>query len=209
MVVSTIIKPGTRLAVFGRSGSGKTYFEKWSMLRSRMKWIVLDSKHDNGFDDWTPEKGLIPMSRIGRLWADKNVVVIRPSPIENKPEFLDTYLGELHDAFDGFGVCIDETYQVALGSKPGAGLTGLVTRGRARKQSVILGSQRPAWVPQFCFSEANAMVIMSLTLEADRKKVFQNTGQIAVMYPVPPRVWLYYDVASNEMTRYSAVTITG
>lgn len=209
MIAPPPILPGTRLAVFGRSGSGKTYLEKWQMLRTRYHWVVLDTKSDSGFDEWLPQKGLIPMSRVSRLWKDRQIVVVRPKPHElADPKFLDMYLGELHDAYEGFGICIDETYQVALGHRAGAGLTGVVTRGRDRRQSVIIGSQRPAWVPQFCFSEANAYCVLSLTMDVDRKKVFANTGRGEFLHPQAPRSWVYYDVAENRLTRYKPVTIT-
>lgn len=207
--VDTIIKPGTRLAVFGRSGSGKSYLQKWHMFRSRMRWVVLDTKHDSGYSAMKPLAGLIGMGKLAKVWQDQQIVVVRPKPNENKMEFLDAYLAELHDAFDNFGTCIDEAYQVSNANNPGAGMIGLITRGRDRKQSVIIGSQRPARVPMFCFSEANAFCVMSLTMAADRKRVYENTGQsVFLENSLPPRSWFYYDVASNRLVRYGAVTIT-
>ena len=165
---------GTRLALVGRAGSGKTHLGKWFMLTSGMRWVVLDSKHDSGFSKWRPMRGLASSRQIARAWKEEQVVVIRPEPHENAPAVLDAYLGDLHDMFDGFGTFIDETYQVAIGGRPGAGLTGLVTRGRDRRQAVIMGMQRPAWVPKFVFSEANYMAILSLSLMQDRKAMFER-----------------------------------
>ena len=169
----------------------------------------MDTKADPGFDEWKPQVGLLPLSRIARLWRERQFVVIRPRPAENSnTKLLDTYLGELHDGFDNFGVDIDETYQLQIGGKPGPGLTGLVARGRARQQAVIMGSQRPAWVPRFIFSEANFIASMSLNLEDDRDRVYEFTGKQEVLVKLPPRSWFFYDVAADRLKRYAPVLIT-
>jgi hypothetical protein len=202
-----LIIPGKRLAVVGRTGSGKTYLERWFMLRSGLRWVVLDTKHDPGFNDWRPSGGLLEPKALKRRWADTPYIVVRPHPVQNNPATLDYYLGQLHDAFEGFGVCVDETYQVVTGPRPGPGLTGLVTRGRVRRQAVILGSQRPSWVPRFMFSEADYVAAMSLTLLADRQRVFEFTGDQRSLLRLAPREWLWYDVAANHMTLYAPVLI--
>ena len=177
------------------------------MFRSKTKWIVLDSKHDPGFDGLCVQNGLLAPARFERLWEQNKIVVVRPNPRETVSKILDEYLEDLHESFDNFGVCIDETYQVALGSKAGPGLTGLVTRGRARGQSVILGSQRPAWVPVFVYSEANAIIVMSLTMKQDRDRIYQMTEQKIVLTPVEPRHWLFCDVSAATVKKFQPVTI--
>lgn len=201
------IQAGQRFAVCGRSGSGKTYLEKWLMFRSSLKWVVIDSKHDPGFDEMTTVDGLLTPARIVKKWDGSKVIVIRPTSRENDAKILDGYIEELHESYDNFGVCVDEVYQVALGSKAGPGLTGLVTRGRARKQAAILGSQRPAWVPRFVFSESNAVVVMALTLKQDRERIYEMTEQKIVLTPVEPRHWLFCDIASATITPFGPVTI--
>ena len=203
------IEQGQRVAVFGRAGSGKTYLTKWAILKTQtVPWIVLDTKHDPNFDDWHPHDGLLTMDQLFRTWKERRIVVVRPTPRQSIPEILDAYLSNLHESFDNIGVAIDETYQVAFGPKAGPGLTGLVTRGRVRKQTVIMGSQRPAWVPRFVFTEANGYAIMSLTLMADRKTVYDMTGKARVLNKVEPRHWLYYDVSGDTLRPFKPVTIT-
>ena len=177
------------------------------MFRSTLKWVVIDSKHDPGFDEMTTVDGLLTPARIVKKWDGSKVIVIRPTSRENDAKILDGYIEELHESYDNFGVCVDEVYQVALGSKAGPGLTGLVTRGRARKQAAILGSQRPAWVPRFVFSESNAVVVMALTLKQDRERIYEMTEQKIVLTPVEPRHWLFCDIASATITPFGPVTI--
>ena len=202
------LDPGQRMALVGRAGSGKTYLSKYFLLGSPQRWVVLDTKGDSNFDDWQPLKGLQAMARLGRQWREKKIVVVRPHSREMASALtLDSYLGELHDSFDNFGTLVDETYQIQLGGKPGPGLTGLVARGRDRKQSVIMGAQRPSWVPLFVFSEANFIASLSLNLPADRDRVYQFTGHNAVLSRLPPRSWFWYDVAADKLRRYAPVAI--
>lgn len=168
----------------------------------------MDTKHDPGFDDWGAIRGGLPSMRdVSQAWRNRQFLVVRPRPDEMKPDTLDEYLGSLHDAFEFFGTLIDETYHFALGSNPGAGLTGLVTRGRARGQAVIMGMQRPSKIPLFVLSEANAHAVLPLTLDADRKRMVELTGEAAFMERGTPRHWLYYDVDAGRLRRFGPVTI--
>jgi hypothetical protein len=148
------------------------------------------------------------MDRLHRLWKDRKQIVIRPRPDENNNTRLADYEGELHDAFDNFGIAIDEIYQLTLSSHPKPGLTGLLTRGRVRGQTVICGMQRPSSIPMFIFSEAYGYVVMSLNLEKDRVRFYEMTGDKRFLQKVKSRHWLYYDVPEDELTAYSPVSIT-
>jgi hypothetical protein len=207
MAVDPIIKPGERLNLTGRSGSGKTYLGRWFMIRAPMNWVVLDSKHDPSFDKDNPIEGLAPASKLIKGWSKSPIVVVRPSSHENNPAILDNYLGFLHDAFDNFGVNIDEAYQCTNGPHPGPGLKGLLTRGRVRKQSVIVSSQTPSWIPKFCFSEANYFANMTLNLPEHRERIRQFIGDDRVLQKIPSREWWWYDVGGDELTRFGPVTI--
>lgn len=201
------IPPGKRCALTGQAGSGKTYLGKWLMLKSPMQWVVIDSKHDSGFDDWRPVAGLLSMRALKRAWTDRPIVVIRPTPRQTKAEILDAYLGDLHDGYVGFGTFIDELYQVVRRGQPGDGLTGMVTRGRDRKQSIIMGAQRPSRVPLFMFSEANFIATMRLSLPDDRHRIYEYVGSPRVMRKLPARKWYWFDVDKDDLTLYDAVSI--
>jgi hypothetical protein len=172
-----------------------------------MRWVIMDTKHDDNFDDWRPVSGLQTPKRLAGIWKEKQFITIRPKPAETNKDALDEYLGDLHESFENFGVLIDETYHFALGPNPGPGLTGLVTRGRSRGQAVIMGMQRPAKIPLFVLSEANAHAVLPLTMDADRKRMEELTGAREMLNRGTPRHWLYYDMDRGELTAYGPVTI--
>lgn len=207
----TGLPAGKRVAVFGRSGVGKSYLSKWIVLRARsVRWCVLDTKHDPEFDDWPAFDELPSAAQLRETWQEASQIVIRPKPIENNEATLDMWLEMLHERFNNFGIVIDETYQAAYGQRAGPGFTGLVTRGRVRGQSIVMGSQRPAWVPRFVFTEAIGFCIMSLNLLEDRERVARMVGdrwRRQVLRPLKERQWLWYDVARDRLTEMSAVTI--
>jgi hypothetical protein len=174
-----------------------------------MRWIVLDTKNDDGFNGYRATNKLPSMATIGQMLKDNKLVVVRPTTQESsQPKVLDDWLGQIHDSWNDVGVLIDEGYQVALGSNAGPGLTGLLTRGRQRGQSVIVGSQRPARLPLFCFTEANHYFIMQLSSKDDKKKVYDYSGKKEIITEIiPPYHWRHFNVASGELTKYSPVTI--
>lgn len=205
------LAPGQRIALFGRAGVGKSHWCKWAILRSRrLRWIVLDTKYDPVWDNWYIHPSLPSARQLGELWRIYERVVIRPAPAENNEAILDIWIEMLHERFNRFGIVIDETYQVAFGARAGPGFTGLVTRGRVRGQTVIMGAQRPAWVPRFVFTEANGYAIFALNMAQDRQMVASMVGDRwkgRVMGRIPPRRWFWYDVSSDRLTAMDPVTI--
>jgi hypothetical protein len=207
---NTIIAKGQRAAIWGRAGVGKTTLGKWAMFRSPMQWVVLDTKYDDGFNGYRTANKLPAMSKIGQVLRDEKLYVIRPTNAEiSDPRRLDSWLGEFHESWNNTGIFIDEGYQVCLGSNAGPGLTGLLTRGRQRGQSVIVGSQRPARLPLFCFTEANHYFIMQLSSRDDKKKIADYTGRKEIVdKQIEPFHFLHFDVAKGKLTPYSPVRIT-
>jgi hypothetical protein len=209
MTDNTLIKKGERAAIWGRAGVGKTTLGKWAMFRSPMQWIVLDTKYDDGFNGYKTVNKLPTMAKTLSAIEDNKLFVVRPQMNEMSPGILDTWLGSIHDSFDNVGVFVDEGYQVALGSNAGPGLTGLLTRGRQRGQSVIVGSQRPARLPLFCFTEANHYFIMQLSSKDDKKKVYDYTGKKEIVSDIiTPYHFKHFNVANNTLTSYSPVVIS-
>jgi DNA helicase HerA-like ATPase len=70
---------------------------------------------------------------------------------------------------------IDEAYHIKeLGLEPL--LIKFLTQGRSKKISVVVGTQRPAWISKFAFSEPTHVFCGRLTLGADLKKIQDEFG---------------------------------
>lgn len=195
------ILPGKRALIAGRTGSGKTVGATWLLSRSPGYWLVLDKKHDELLGSIGPHVGL--ESNYSEAWKTSRVLIVRPETSD--PKVLDAWIGNLSENWERVGLYIDELYFVHIQGRAGDGLVGWLTRGRSHKQSFIGLTQRPAWISKFCFSEADYLGEFSLSLQDDRKRMYEFTGKPEMLIDLQPRAWNWYDVSRNRLTRYGPV----
>jgi hypothetical protein len=198
------LKPGQRVTIAGRTGSGKSYLGKYFALRAPTRWFVLDSKQDALYDDYKPSTKF-DLKRIVSSLGDNKFHVFRPESCE--PDYLDAIVGALHDGTENIGLLVDELYMLHNNGRSGPGLQGWLTRGRSRKQSFIGLTQRPAWLSTFCFSEADYITSMQLTLEKDRKTMYSYTGNAQFLSNPDKFEFLMYDIHGDETARFKPAKI--
>lgn len=203
------IDPGERAVIAGRSGSGKSTLANWLLTQSPGVWIILNPK-------WTKAYEKLPNSttvrsfdaaKIDKAFREKRFVIINPRQEEATPEAMDNFVQWLHDAYENVGLCVDELYTLHKNGKAGDGLLSWLTRGRELKQSFIGLTQRPAWISQFVFSESNFIGEMSLTLPADRKRMYEFIGHEKSLENLPVRQWLWYNVEADELRLFNPVPV--
>ncbi len=201
-----ILKPGEKLTISGRNGSGKTQFADFIVRRADGYWIILDQKHDD-----TLEKLAKPVTSFKDVenWLKKpnsKFCVFRPKTSD--PEIIDEWIFDLSERSKNIGLYIDELYYVMRNGQAGRGLQGWLTRGRSRKQSFIGITQRPKRVSLFCFSEADFIAQFFLTLVDDRQRIYEFIGRDIVKENPPLRYsFRYYDVKRDELTTFGPITI--
>mgnify|MGYP001626164303 CR=1 FL=1 len=193
---------GERMAIAGRTGSGKTTLASWMVRRSAGFWIVLNQKGDAS------------LSRLGPnltmdTWEDAldrgaKFAVIQPEP-ERTIEEIDDWIYALSEEWENIGLFVDELYYLTSNSRAGPGLTGWLTRGRSRRQSFIGLTQRPVWVSKFIFSESDYLVEMSLALKDDRKRMYEMSGMSEMLEKLPARYWRCYRQGSDDLVTYGPV----
>lgn len=169
-----VYKKGQRVTLVGATGSGKTSRMIELIRQSPVSPVLIfDTKEDDAFLKCFPnakvQEGLGPIKK-------NDVTIIRPAPVESSdPEILDDFLYGLHQS-ENVLVVIDEAYMFHRGGQAGPGLLGLITRGRSRGITMLTGSQRPAWVSRFVFTECEHFNILKLRNPGDRKIMSQYSG---------------------------------
>ena len=119
---------------------------------------------------------------------------------------MDAILLYLHESYENIGVCADELYTLHAGNaRAGDGLIAFLTRGREKKQSFIGLTQRPAWLSKFLFSESDYIGALDLRLPEDRKRMVDMTGQRAFHKDLTAHHWLWYIVATDNLTLFGPV----
>ena len=179
------IKPGSRLLVVGQTGSGKTRGMIYHAVRQPLPIVILDTKIEGAFEA-IPGATVSDGLDIGALYAhydehpDGAPVIIRPLAGEYEPGRLDAFLLALYDACEHACIVIDELYSVHVGTTAGPGLTALLTRGRSRGLTVIMGAQRPRRISLFCLSETDYYAVYRLRLLEDRARMAEAAGHPAL-----------------------------
>lgn len=171
------IPKGKRMTVAGRTGCGKTTLAAHVIKNSPGVWIVLDTKRDPFFKNYGYhiKQELENPLRIFPWYRKTRSPIIVPGSSEAADN--DAWIYELHLNYENVGLQIDELYMVHENGRAGKGLSRWLTQGRALGQSYIGLTQRPAWVSQFCFSEADTLIGFDLNLRDDRKRMVDMTGQ--------------------------------
>lgn len=215
-------KPGEHGFIVGMTGSGKTEGANFLLRVSDLTpIIVLDTKQEKSD----------PFARLPTFRADKSrqgllrlrsfedfaalaydelpeYVLLQPSAYETAdPMALDEYLNVIHQRKWPALVYIDETYHVHDSGRAGPGLIGLLTRGRALDQTVLMGSQRPQWVSEFAKTEARHFYIYTLQSRKDRKYLDDYVPDFETVYEDTPLAlyhFFYYNTGQRDRPKLSA-----
>ncbi len=187
-------KDSERVAIFGRTGSGKTQFGTWLLSRlswNKIPWIVLDFKREGLFSA-IPDT--TPMDIDARIPRKAGVYVCSPIVADKADaERLNQLFRRIWEK-ERVGIFVDEGY-MATGLR---WFRACLQQGRSRRIPMIILSQRPVWMDRFVWSEASQFIAFDLTLEDDRQTANKLIpGYSRVSLPDYHAVW--HDV-SNKTT---------
>lgn len=209
MVTIPTINRGKRAIVAGRTGNGKSTLACFLLARSPGHWLIINPKHTRAYASLPDAVVLtdIKGSKIEAAIQKHRFVIINPSGGDATVEVLDGLIEWAHSKYTDLGICCDELYTLHRNGRAGDGLLGWLTRGRELGQSFLGLTQRPRWVSQFLFSESDYVGTMDLSLDQDRKRMFEMTGERNFLDRLEAYRWLWYDVGKDKIRKFSPVPL--
>jgi hypothetical protein len=190
-----------RLAVVGRTGSGKTQAAVWHLSNAdfdRRPWVVIDYKNDE------------LINAIGRAqWIDYDTIPDKPGiyilkVLPGDEELLSRWFRNVWET-EGIGIYVDEGYMIDRNDK---WFNACLTQGRSKHIPMIVLSQRPVWLSRFVFSEADFFQVFDLTHVDDMRKVkeyIRDDDRQQLEKPLRNYHSFYYDVGKKRLETFAPV----
>lgn len=190
-----------RIAVIGRTGSGKTQFGAWLLSTApfdKQPYFIIDYKYDdllNG-SDRIPEIGI-----RDKLPKVPGLYIVHPHPSDE--EGIENFMLRLWEQ-ERAGIYVDEGYMLPKGS---SSFQALLTQGRSKRIPAIVLSQRPTWISRFVFSEADYYAIFQLNDKRDRDTIqsFTPKERLNVSDRLPDYHSYWYDVGRDNVFQLKPV----
>lgn len=182
-----------RVAVIGRTGSGKTRLASFILSYApydKMPWVIFDFKGEELFN------GIEHLREIGFKDKPKEPGLYRISPRPNEAEETEDFMWGIHER-GRTGCYFDETLQIPGHYKAGA-FRALLTQGRSKRIPCILNTQRPSGVSPYVFSEADHFAIFHLNRREDVDAVRSYVSDDVDLHaPLPQYHSRWYDVKDD------------
>lgn len=206
-----IPKTGERALVAGQTGSGKTMLMAW--LTERLEdspAIIMDTKEEMKYST-------LPYSVTVETQNDVNAaidsgeydyIIFRP-PVRflADPALLDELLYYHYENYRGLPIVIDELYSWHIRRMAGPGLIALLTRGRSRGITTLMGTQRPSGFDRFAITESQRVYAFRFSDYQDRKRL----GDVIPNFEdldLPPKFGFYfYEVGADNPILYAPIPI--
>jgi hypothetical protein len=182
-----------RIAIFGRTGSGKTQAAAYFLSRANfdvMPWIILDFKKDALLNSLRAKE-----LKINASIPTKPGLYITHPMIQTDDEAVESLLWRIWRR-GNTGVYIDEGY--ALGND-NAAFRALLTQGRSKHIPMMVLSQRPLFLDRFVFSEADFYLAFSLNDRKDQQRAGEFMHRdIDLSAELPKYHAHYHDVGEHS-----------
>ena len=177
-------KSNQRIAILGRTGTGKTYFARHFFLHQFNRLIIHDVKHElNGLKATYCHK---PEDVIWCWNHNRYKIVYQPPPgINLEEDFNNLCYLIFHKA--NYVLWVDEVGSVTSANKIPKWFYECLRLGRGRNTGVISLSQRPMGIHNTVLSEVDYIVSFQLHLKGDREKVAGAVGEEALKLGAIPR----------------------
>lgn len=198
-------KQGEHVVIIGDTGSGKTYLES-KILGLREHVIVCRTKPDDikfqGFHK-VPVIGKIGSQRFDTTGSRITRFLLTPKYDEQQMEISKVFEKVWREG--AWCIAVDETYYATQILKLERQINKLLTQGRSKHISVVLGMQRPAWISRFAMSQATHAFIFRC--EGRDLKALADSLSPAIIKPVEAlreHDFIYFNRATRTVTKGNA-----
>jgi len=180
------IKANDRVAIIGKTGTGKTYFAR-VLLRPIARQIVIDSKGEMDPTEWGLET-------VSDRWSESTPLIRRFLRGENvrlrfRAPMNGDYTPILELVWAGKDVTlyVDEVLQLVPERRPAPHLfDALYTRGRSAGIGVWASAQRPRAIPPNVIGQAEWLFAFRVSRPEDRKYLAQYADEYETLArPIP------------------------
>ncbi len=166
---------------------------------------ILDTKADEHIENL--DAPIVEnLELLGKYKAEKYPLVIyRPTGEELADQkVLDAWCQWIYER--GHTVAyIDEVTQLGNSTNPKMGFLNMITRGRSRDVTVLMGTQRPVGVPRIVFTETQYFYKFYLADMQDRKRVAEFTHPVMIYQPKSKYGFLFYKVGDRKVYEIKSI----
>ena len=188
-----------RIAVVGRTGSGKTVAGMWHLSNSNylsQPWIIINIKGDEQIDSIERAQFIETKDNVKK----PGIYILHCEPDD------ETLADFLHRVWrrGNTGLMVDEGYMLSENKVVERRFRTLLTQGRSLHIPMIVLSQRPSWISRFVFSEADFYQLFHLNDDRDVQTVSSFLPRGAYKR-LPDYHSVYYDVGKDQLDYLSPV----
>lgn len=205
------LAPGERGLSLGRTGSGKTALNIFMIERMEDAPVVIyDTKGEPKFDKLPNSISAESTEDMMAAYesGENDYIIVRP-PLHEvvDPAALDERLMYHHMNMFGVPAYVDELYMFHRNGQAGPGLTGLLTRGRSKRQTFLGSSQRPRRISLFNLTESDKYYIFRLRDRKDRQRINDIIDDFDTMQlPAKHHFW-FFNQGEDKPLYYPPVPI--
>lgn len=198
----------SRTLLVGQTGSGKTYaaLKLLAHFYSVRQIQILDTKGDDNIDKI--DAPVVERLEVITKYNDPDeypIVIYRPNGEElADPAMLDAWCQWIYER-ESTVAYIDEVSQLGNSTKPRMGFLNLLTRGRSKDVTVLMGTQRPVGVPRIVFTETQYFYRFYLADVQDRKRVTEFTHPAMINQPKSRYGFLFYRAGDRKVYEIKSI----
>lgn len=201
--MATVIKSNERVAIAGKTRSGKTTLAR-HLAKPIWRLLVFDSKRK--LTDWNTEpwgeesrNKLLKGERARvRLVPEYNQ---DPNPLWEEGFDFAMVIGDCTIVIDEAFSVFEKPYSVSPTAR------SVWTQGAEFGVGVIACTQRPAGIPLFILSESEYYFCFRLTLAKDRERMSEFMGEEVKQYVTDKHGFYFYSVDESEPIYVSGLDI--